>query len=599
MAFTGRGKIILIVVILLAAGAAPGVWVLDHLVSRPDRIEATADWQAMLVVRDELMHYENEHGVLPRTLEELAPAYVQADQLTTDGQPLYRYDLAARKLIQANGSVVRGLTVRQRPALEMVLADPESAAAGKDLIKAGSLLLPQGPELPEAPTGALVWEAEQYTDTNYGWEIHPDPTTGGGAYIHCKEGVANGPAQLSYHIGDFYDIRATHDYTRLVYHFRVPKTGKYYLYGRMWTTDTTCSNSIHFAVDRPEPYGYAMRNTTPFRWVWTEAFRRPIQLKAGDHFISAFIHEDGVSLDQLMLSPTTVEGGQAYRVNFHPGQDTAWVKSAGPPVHVSFDLASMVISGETPPDCKLVIRKVRPAQGPGTLRVTLLGAGAGDRDWQVGRFEMDLGKMEEVSFLPLSFAGLDLGKLERKEYLLRAEITQGEEVLAQARVPLLVPFLWQAAGPFQYMTNEQNGPLDRDLSAPLSADKAWRPLQEKHMDIFGVLDFGLFTSNNSAHAPSHQTIYARTRVHVPQTGEYLFKIQSDDYILLWMDGKRIFGQSEELPVTRSARTFKVTMTAGDHELRMRVNQIERRWQAVLRIRTADDDLSNVTGLAMN
>ena len=69
-------------------------------------------------------------------------------------------------------------------------------------------------------------------------------------------------------------------------------------------------------------------------------------------------------------------------------------------------------------------------------------------------------------------------------------------------------------------------------------------------------------------------------------------------MLLWVDGRLIyrFDSDWDLPVTRAARRRRIRLTAGAHELRMRVNQTHTRWQAAVRIRTRDDDLSHVIGL---
>ena len=79
------------------------------------------------------------------------------------------------------------------------------------------------------------------------------------------------------------------------------------------------------------------------------------------------------------------------------------------------------------------------------------------------------------------------------------------------------------------------------------------------MDHFGVLDFGLHTSGNSLHAPQQKTIYARTRVDVPPGGNWLFLLQSDDQMELWIDGKLAceFDEDSFRPVTRSARRVKI------------------------------------------
>ncbi|OGV72479.1 MAG: hypothetical protein A3K19_16690 [Lentisphaerae bacterium RIFOXYB12_FULL_65_16] len=76
----------------------------------------------------------------------------------------------------------------------------------------------------------------------------------------------------------------------------------------------------------------------------------------------------------------------------------------------------------------------------------------------------------------------------------------------------------------------------------------------------------------------------------------------DDQMLLWLDGKLICQHDEQAPVTRSAAREPVRIEKGEHRLRMRVNNRtfsqygDGRWQASLRIRTQDDQLSRVTGL---
>jgi len=597
-------KTVLLVVLIALLGAGLAVF-LDRVLSRPDRVDAVLRVDQMLSVRGQLLRYELEHGSLPRTLKELVPRYLRQEQIGTAASPVYRYDPTRRVLTQVEGSLIQGLIAIRRPPVEMTL--PAASEAGTlgtpaveipDLLGAGVAVVPQAPELPEAPAGAFVFEAEHFTEMNYGWEVHPDTDASGGAVIHCWEGIANGPAQMSYDIFNFFDIRPPNELTNLRYHFVLPKAGRYHLYGRMWTTDAQCSNTLNVGLDDEGPVSGWMENDTPFRWVWTDAEGYGHYLRAGDHFLHVFIHEDGIRLDQFMLSPTRVRGGKAYRANLLPGSGTAWQKKPGPPVQVSFDLKTMVVSPLSPPDCRVVLRRLRPSEGQALLRVTLVGAALGGRDWRVARHTVDLSRLPEVCFVPLSFEGLDLAGLPRREYLLRAEVVLGEKVIATARVTLLRPFDWEVCGPFDFVRNGEAGPLDGDREPTRADGKVWVPLDESHMDHFGVLDFGLHTSGNSLHAPQRKTIYARTRVDVPPGGNWLFLLQSDDQMELWIDGKLAceFDEDSFRPVTRSARRVKIPMLAGEHRLRMRVNQTEGRWQAALRIRTKDDDVSNVVGL---
>ena len=601
-------KTILILLLVLVAGAG-GAFLLDKLLSRPDRIAATRRVDLMISVRDQLLRYELEHGSLPRTLAEMVPRYVQAEQLVNGSLPLYRYDPERRLLAQTQGSRVRRLLrLEERPPVVMILPPPEEApkvvgigtVEVPDLLEGGGALIPGGPRLPPPPKGALVWEAEHFTEMNWGWEIHPDPACSGGAFLHSWEGITNGPAQEGYGIFNYYDICPPKEFTSLRYHFHLPQAGRYHLYGRMWTTDTHCSNDIHVAIDQSSYNVGSMDNRTPFRWVWTEVQEGPLSLKAGDHYLYVFIHEDGLSLDQFMLSPTEVSGSDALQPNLLPGQDTEWVKKKGPPVHLSFDLKSMLISPDSPPECNVVLRRLRPGAGTALLRVTLEAAALGGRDWHVLERKLDLSRLPEVCFVPLSFQDLDLSKLERREYLLRADLLSQDKPVAGARVTLERPFDWQVSGMFNYMSNETAGPLDGIRELKPGDPRAWVPLKESCMTHFGVLDFGLHTSGNTLNAPAQKTIYARTRIAVPKTDAYLFLAQSDDHMLLWVDGKLVYSFTNptfsELPVTRSAARAKVSLEAGEHELRMRVNQLSGPWQASVRIRTHYDDISGVVGL---
>jgi len=677
-------KLILILLpaaLVLTAGAA----YLDHVLSRDDRIAATAAVDLDMVnVRDQILRFENENWRLPRTLDELVPHYVRKDQIY-DGDALrYLYDAEQRTFRQVTGCVIRGLWTRTREPAALALPIPEPSIAEQRLtafnwvfkqvrryerehgslpltleklvpmylssdqivhrdrplyayhpekrllvqvidstdpaggarierkiplvdltvsaesdLKHGVAVTPRGPKLPAPPTGAIVFEAEHFTEMNWGWEVHPDPSASGGAYLHCWEGMTNGPAQLEHGAFNFWDVHEKRgDYTRLVYHVHVPKSGNYYVLGRMWTTDTHCSNAVNVGVDRDEHEYTSMGNRTPFRWVWSAKSRENSYLRKGDHFISIFIHEDGVRFDQFMLSEEMTYDGKAYRPNYVPGTKTAWRKKKGPSFHVSFDVKSQMISPANPPEVKVVLRRLRETAGEATLRVGLAGALPGGKDIPIAEHRVDLSKLPEVSFVPLSFSNLDLVRMSRREYLLKTELLQDGKVIASNRVTLLRPWVWEACGPFPYYGNHSTGPLDGAGELSKTSKRTWRPVEEKHIDHFGVLDFGLWCGASSLHAPQDKTIYARTRIMVPETGRYLFLIQTDDQMLLWVDGRLIyrFDSDWDLPVTRAARRRRIRLTAGAHELRMRVNQTHTRWQAAVRIRTRDDDLSHVIGL---
>jgi hypothetical protein len=353
------------------------------------------------------------------------------------------------------------------------------------------------------------------------------------------------------------------------------------------------------AVLREE--GHHLGNTEPFQWLWSMVQYSPFRLAAGDHYLNIFIHEDGLRIDQFMLSAAHRSGEtRAFRANYEPGAQTAWQKAPGPPAHISFDAKSVVLSPVSPPDVKVALRRLRPATGRATLRVSLEGAGLGGKDWRVLSSEVDLAKLPEALWVPLSFAGLKIDALDRREYMLRAELIVDGKAVAAARETMLKPFLWEAIGPLDFMENSRKGPFDGTTDPDPRDSRKWVPVKESSLDHLGVIDFGLHTTGNSANAPANVTAYARTRVSVPDSGEYVLLIQSDDAMLLWIDGKRVYQFEDDYgrPVTRSAARRKVSLDAGEHEVRMRVNQTERFWQATVRIRNGKDDLCNVVGLPL-
>lgn len=625
-----RSRVPAVLVLLAVAAAALGL--VHHLLGHADRVASAKALEDLVSVRDQLLRYESERGALPETLGELVPAYLRADELERGGRPRYRYEPAARLLSEAEGFEIHGLlTYRQTPrAAELPPAEAQPVRVAQQDVESAVPLpqpeleiqppanpvgepapvadpapplpaqwaVPRGPAFDAPPAGSLVFEAEHFTETNYAWEIHPDPECSGGAFLHCKEGVANTDGQVSHKMGFFYDYGDVREYTRLQYHVHLDAPGKYYVYARFYATDTHCSNTVHVAIDEENINGWDVHNSVPFRWQWASVGGGPHALEAGDHFFHVFIHEDGVRMDQFVLSPkpVAIDAG-AFRANFKTGAGTAWQKKDGPPAHLSFDLKSMVIDPDAPPEAQAVLRRLRPATGTARLIVRVAQVIAdGKCGLLLADAPVDLGSEEEVRFLPLDFSRLDLKRLPRREYTLEAELVQDGKVLARAHYPLLRPFAWQAFGPGSYLRQDRSGPLDGDGTPKPGDTRRWMPLAAASMDHFGVLDFGLHAGGNSLHAPQHKTIYARTRVNVPEDGTYLFKIQSDDQMILWIDGKEVFRYDGRAPVTRAGSWVKLPLKAGERRIRMRVNQTEARWQATLRIRTLDDQPSGVVGL---
>ncbi len=595
-----------IVVLLTPVALVAAVWAGDRLLTRPDRAVVERVKGDLLTVQDALLRFEYEHGYLPEELSALVPLYLRQDHLVGGREDTYVYERSARRLIRAEALTVRGIWQREIRLERALPAAPDLQDVFLLEETVDQLLVPVGPSLTQPPDGAFVFEGEWYSEMTYGWEVRADPASSRGAYIHCKEGIGNGPGQIHSGVYDFYNIEESAEYSSLSYHIRIPTAGRYYLYGRMWTTGSHCSNIVIAGVNTTDPStassgdyaGASMANTTPFRWVWTAAGDRPHYLEAGDHKIHIFIHEDGIRLDQLALSPMPLEGDTAYEPNLYPNRGTAFAAAAETPVDLTFDLESVVLEPACPPRGNLVLRRVLPAEGLLMVDIYLDEAPTGREDGRLRHYELPLESLPEIAFLPLGLEGLELEGLPRREYLLRAVAKLGGEVVAECHVPLMRPFAWEVSPVFDFLEVNAKGPLDPGIAADAVE---WTPLACDKFDVFGVLDFGLQTTGNSLHASQWKTIYARTSIEVPTAGHYLFKIQSDDQMLLWIDGKLLHRHEQRAPVTRSAARPKISLGAGRHTMLMRVNQAgesawhDGRWQATVRIRTLDDRLSTVFG----
>ena len=626
-------KAVLVAAAVVALVAA--VYVVDRLASRADRIEHVRHAADLVSVRDAILEYQHDTGRLPTSLRELVPHYLRVDQLSSGDGALFRYDPHGRTIAMARPTPVQGIVSRTIPPVSMDIpapqpgsrprraappAEPPKAASTSqrpEPVRAPSppprktsLVRPIGPALLPPPPGAYLFEAELYSDLNYGWEVHLDGTAGGGAYMHSKEGIANGPGQMEERIGDFYNIEERPEYTYLKYHFHLPESGRYLIYGRFWTTGSHCSNCVVVGVDRNPLrssrmgdgvggyHGHSLQNWTPFRWVWTMLGGGYRYLEKGDHYLHLYLHEDGERLDQFALTNVPLHGDKPFKTNLVPNTGTAFRTKARNQYQLTFDVKSVVMSKHLRPEVSVAVRTVRPLKGRGRINVIMTDAGPDGEEIELGAWDVDLAELPELSFLPIDFSRLDFDTLPRREYLMIARLSSRGDELASVHVPMMHPPHWEIAGPLPYCMNEAAGPLDVDAERP---DIAWKPLLDTSFDAWGVIDFGVYAGKPSLHAPPRATAYARTRIHVPETDEYLLKIQSDDQMLLWIDGRLVLRHDNQAPVTRSVARPVVKLEEGDHTVRMRVNNREftsyadGRWQASIRFRTTDDLLSGITG----
>ena len=89
------------------------------------------------------------------------------------------------------------------------------------------------------------------------------------------------------------------------YTFDLPEEGDYILWARVWW-EGECSNSFTVQLDDQAPFCFG-EDATYRTWHWVKypvaRMTPPLRLKQGPHVLRVGNREDGVRLDQILLSP--------------------------------------------------------------------------------------------------------------------------------------------------------------------------------------------------------------------------------------------------------------------------------------------------------
>ncbi len=116
------------------------------------------------------------------------------------------------------------------------------------------------------------------------------PGASGGSYLEIPEKAGN-PPKLDKGFARF--------------EFDLAADGEYILWGRVWW-EGECSNSFLVQIDDGAPFLFG-ENATYRTWHWVKypvaRMTPPIKLKQGRHVLLFKNREDGVRLDQIVLSP--------------------------------------------------------------------------------------------------------------------------------------------------------------------------------------------------------------------------------------------------------------------------------------------------------
>jgi hypothetical protein len=86
---------------------------------------------------------------------------------------------------------------------------------------------------------------------------------------------------------------------RVTYKFTVSEDGTYIFWARVWWLDS-CGNSFTFSYNNGKKITLGNDNTYK-RWHWKKS-RIKLKLSKGEHTLTIFNREDGIKIDQLLIT---------------------------------------------------------------------------------------------------------------------------------------------------------------------------------------------------------------------------------------------------------------------------------------------------------
>jgi hypothetical protein len=442
------------------------------------------------------------------------------------------------------------------------------------------------------PQGAIVVEAEHFTDMTYGFEIKASPQASGGLFLTNKEGIGDFLGQLFLYrtrrrSGDYFNIKRDMRPIRTSYTVNVPQAGYYHLFVRMKARRSTCSTRDYVLLNGKRIQ--VGKSGSPFVWLWY--YRGAHALKKGQLIFQIENKQDGNMIDQLVLSPKQLDlkvlNAESLVVKSR-GQSEV-IQSDGtalPFLSLSYD-TRLITKGKMPVvDAWIYGNNEHTLQSK--LKVTM-DLPQEQRHEQT--YEISLGAEKSLQRFHLPLKEID--NPERREYLLRCGLyLDGKQVMEQTLV-MSSPYDWLVSGPMKYVK------ADYQTKMAAGPDESWERFDPKFIDYLGVLDFGKRYYGNTYLTMSNKAIYAYTEIEAPFTGDYMAKAMHDDDAVLWINGKRVLIDREKGPAIRTPNEIIVQLKKGHNKIMMFINQEKKQWQASLFFRTPDYQVVPIKGVAFD
>jgi len=458
------------------------------------------------------------------------------------------------------------------------------------LLAFGAVLLTQGLSAGVSEC-MLCFEAEHANKVTAPIEIWEDGACGAGTCIGIREGAGAEQAYVK-------------EKGRAVYGIRVPKAGRYSLWLRVRWQDV-CSNSILLGLDgRPK-----MTITDGRLGAWHWARGPSMRMKAGSHILTLTNREDGVWVDQIILSskPIPMPRGPQ-QSTYVPGQDGP--AKACPPLAVSFtclaraarpkplhsDLLTHRVSAPSvlaEPRLSVVMIPGRETKFDVWLRRNVQRALSGTvqidpptgvevapsavAKWGLGPSDT----LRRVRFGLRATAALPIG-----ERPLRVRITHQGTVIPKLAT-IVRPFEWLIAGPYPFgedLSISHAIEAEASILAAARGESTARAATWKAVSLDGAYtEFGLLDLRRIFGETQRAAIYALTTIDADRAGEADLFLSVDDHCIAWLNGVEVGRVETSLPATINCTWARVKVRKGGNRLLVKLSQKRGYWEFMARL----------------
>jgi hypothetical protein len=448
--------------------------------------------------------------------------------------------------------------------------------------------------------GSLCFEAEYANELSYPFEIAEFDGASNGLAICVDEGAGSECAFERGRSGS------------AVYRLQLADGGSCYVWLRVYF-NSLCSNSVYVQVGTGRQTG--VMSDVLRRWHWTRC--GPLALKAGENLLTIGNREDGIAIDQVLLTsadtrlepkpltPDTIPGwGRREPIEprvFVSSVPTGMAEPAPPDSTISHSRLQMVplphemplvLRTDAPTPLNLWIRNNAASEAKGLVELT---ASCPAVLTPTGKIEFHVAAEEPLKNLPFSIEALPT--TPRGEHELMVSIRHPNGAIVTQRIRLLRPMQWVVSDALSW-------PLGSSMSATTAVEDGmlkdvpratpeveWHRAPEDATTRFGLLDMRKAVADKLS-----VVAYAYTQVRSPEAGEFLFDVRHDDAIRVWINGEVVLTSNRTSPSDMSRELAKIKLRQGVNDVLVKLSQRERYWEFGLGILTLDRKPSAVSGV---